>query len=136
MMELLSWPSGGPHEDNDTGSDLQASHAELLAQPHAAAVLAAAAVADAGCRLVVGGEGWQGPHLHGQGAITLANAAHDVAGSSVLGSVTCGNTPSDNDYISDGEEVGKADAGSVSPNASHRIGKSRFVSSAAYSSNV
>jgi hypothetical protein len=132
MMELLSWPSGGPHEDNGGGSDLQASHAELSAQPQAAAVLAAAAIADAGCRMVVGGEAWQGPHLHGQGSITLANAAQGVAGSSVLGSVTCGNTPCDNDDTSDGEQGGNADGGSVSPNATQRIGKSRCVSTYPY----
>jgi hypothetical protein len=132
MMELLSWPSGGPHEDNGTGSELQAAYAELPKQPHTAAVLAAAAAADAGCRMVVGGEGWQGPHLHGQGIITPATVAQQVAGSSILGSVICGDTPSDNDYTSDGEEVGKADARSVSPLVSHGIATSRCGGKAAH----
>lgn len=125
MMELFSWPSGGPDEDSSAASQQHAGSAQRATQSNAAAVLAAAATADAGCRMVVGGEGWQGPHLHGQGTIIGSVVAQGAAASSIKGSATCGTAYSDNDYTSDGEEGERADAGSVSPLASHGICRSR-----------
>jgi hypothetical protein len=73
----------------------------------------------------VGGDGWRGPTLHGQGLVTSAGNAPGVAMSSAMGSVTCGNTCSDNDYTSDGEEAQRAEGGSVSPLMLYGNGKSR-----------
>lgn len=121
MMELLSWPSGGPQEDKE--GQLQGG-SEFVAQPEAAAVLAAAGNLDVGCRLVLGGEGWQGPHLHGQGGIrNAAGGVFGLAASSLLGSVTCGGAHSDGGYGSDGDEVGGA--ASPSPPAPRQVVKSR-----------
>lgn len=127
MTELLSWPSGGPSEDHVAGSALEAAPAALAAHgPQAAVVLAAAAIADAGSRMVVGGEGWHGPHLHGQGLVAPATVALGVTASSAMGSDTCGNTYSDNDYTSDGEEAPRVEGGSVSPLTLTGVGKSRY----------
>uniref|UniRef100_A0A383VV31 Cystathionine beta-lyase n=1 Tax=Tetradesmus obliquus TaxID=3088 RepID=A0A383VV31_TETOB len=133
MTELLSWPSGGPSEDHVAGSALEAAPAALAAHgPQAAVVLAAAAIADAGSRMVVGGEGWHGPHLHGQGLVAPATVALGVTASSAMGSDTCGNTYSDNDCTSDGEEAPRVEGGSVSPLTLTGVGKSRLGPSSSH----
>eukprot|EP00882_Tetradesmus_deserticola_P003026 GHRQ01003212.1.p1 GENE.GHRQ01003212.1~~GHRQ01003212.1.p1 ORF type:complete len:550 (+),score=169.10 GHRQ01003212.1:365-2014(+) len=124
MMELFSWPSGGPQEDNNAANKMQAGRADLAAQSHAAAVLAAAANADAGCRMVVGGEGWQGPHLHGQGINISCNVAEDAA-DMVMGSATYENSFSNISYTNDGGEGGKVDGSGVTTLASRGSCKSR-----------
>jgi hypothetical protein len=124
LMELLSWPSSGPSEDCPVGGVVAPT--ELAAHgPQAAVVLAAAAIADTGCRMVVGGEGWQGPHLHGQGPAAATTGACGTVSNSGVCSVTCGNVYSDNDCTSDGEEPPKAEGGSVSPLQTYGIGSSR-----------
>ncbi|KAF8054990.1 hypothetical protein HT031_006880 [Scenedesmus sp. PABB004] len=120
MVELLSWPSAGPHEDGEAAAAAAAD--ELVGAP-AAAALAAAAGADAGCRMVLGprgsGGGWQAPALpHGRGESQPASSFT----AALSGTRGCEpGTSSEGEVDRAGEGTG-----SPSPRAAGAAGKSRL----------